>query len=117
MDRVAIGSRPFKAWKLNPVTFSTSTRAALLIASSRIRMRLCSLASIFAVRPVDHRSTRALFRKLLITNRCKHIAYTTSIGGLQNRRLSKSIKRRRRLDHDLAPHGLVGHPVAEGVDE
>ena len=45
---------------------------------------------------------------------------STELVGCKNGALavpSKSIKRRRRLDHDLAAHRLVGHPVAEGVDE
>ena len=31
--------------------------------------------------------------------------------------MSKSIKRRGRVDHDLAAHRVVAHPVAERVDE
>ena len=42
-------------------------------------MRLCNVASIFAVRPFDHNSLSALLRKVSITIKCKLLADTCQL--------------------------------------
>ena len=42
-------------------------------------MRLCNVASIFAVRPFDHSSLSALLRKVSITIKCKPLADTCEL--------------------------------------
>ena len=42
-------------------------------------MRLCSVTSIFVVRPFDHSSVSALLRKVLITIKCKLIVDTCQL--------------------------------------
>jgi hypothetical protein len=74
MDRVAGWNKTSQGMKIKPGRFICSGAVATFKRSRRIKMRLCSAALIFAVRPFDHRSESALLRKVLITIKCKRLA-------------------------------------------
>src|SRR5664280_895049 len=78
MNRITGGNETFEDIEINPGRFICSGVATTFRRSRRISIRLCSLGSIFAVRPFDHRSASILLRKVLITTQCKPCLLYTS---------------------------------------